>query len=64
MAKCELCVFSFVNEAISYDKVTGTATLPHYWEVPVQQEFHKPGIVWFEELVNPSLFGRPPPSLS
>ena len=62
--KCELCLFSQLNEAISYDGVTSFSVSPFLWGEPYRQAPDFLKAITTEEFSYATLFSRPPPYLS
>jgi hypothetical protein len=61
---CELCTFSLLNEAISYDRVTSSPSIAPVPETPVRELCPEPIAIYLDARSHSALFGRPPPSFS
>lgn len=61
--KCELCTLSLLHESTSFDRVTSISYSPLCLEKPMETAGQVYVILFEDDPVFPTLFGRPPPFL-
>ncbi|NER09328.1 hypothetical protein SAMN06265375_1011176 [Muriicola jejuensis] len=61
--KCELCTLSLLHESTSFDRVVSVTYTPVFWDKRMESMGPVAIILFEDDPVFPSLFGRPPPFL-
>jgi len=62
--KCELCVFTCLNEVTSFNTASPAALSVLIMEAPLQELPGTFTVAYFKETSFPALFSRPPPAIS